>query len=106
MNNIYEKIVNEENSQKRNTIWYSLGSICSSASSMITLLVVTRIMGAEGSGIFSLAWSAAQLMLTIGWFSTRQYQVSDVQECFKFYDYYYAKVISSTLMMICASVYV
>ena len=106
MSNIYEKIVNEENSQKRNTIWYSLGSICSSASSMIILLVVTRILGAESSGIFSLAWSAAQLMLTIGWFSTRQYQVSDVQECFKFYDYYYAKVISSILMMICAIVYV
>lgn len=106
MNNIYDKILSLKESQKSNTIWYSFGTICSSAASMIILLVVTRILGQNMAGIFSLAWSAAQLMLTIGWFSMRQYQVSDVNEKYSFYDYLYAKIISSLVMIGCAFVYV
>ena len=104
MNNVYNRILELEESQKRNTIWYSFGTICSSAASMIVLLVVTRILGQNMAGIFSLAWSAAQLMLTIGWFSMRQYQVSDVNEKYSFYDYLYAKIISSVAMIICVRI--
>lgn len=106
MNKVYCRILKIEESQKRNTIWYSLGMICSSAASMILLLVVTRILGKNLAGIFSLAWSAAQLMLTIGWFSMRQYQVSDVNEKYSFYDYLYTKILSSVIMISCAVVYV
>lgn len=106
MNKVYNRILELEESQKRNTIWYSLGTICSSAASMIVLLVVTRILGQNMAGIFSLAWSAAQLMLTIGWFSMRQYQVSDVNEKYSFYDYLYTKILSSVIMISCAVVYV
>ena len=106
MNKIYDKILGLEKSQKRNTVWYSFGTICSSSASMIVLLVVTRILGQDMAGIFSLAWSAAQLMLTIGWFSMRQYQVSDVDEKYSFYDYLYAKMMSSATMIVCALLYV
>lgn len=103
---IYKKILSLEESQARDTVCYSIGSLCSSAASMIVLLIVTRIMGAELSGAFSLAWSAAQLMLTIGWFSTRQYQVSDVKEEIGFREYCAMKMCSSMLMVILGAAYV
>lgn len=102
---IYKKILSLEESQARDTVCYSIGSLCSSAASMIVLLIVTRIMGAELSGAFSLAWSAAQLMLTIGWFSTRQYQVSDVKEEIGFREYCAMKILSSTLLVIFGIIY-
>lgn len=99
MRNMYLKLINLNESHSRDTICYSMGSLCSSAASMIILLIVTRIMGTETSGVFSLAWSASQLMLTIGWFNTRQYQVSDVNEQIGFYEYCVAKTISSIIMV-------
>lgn len=105
MQKVYIRILALKESQMRDTIWYSMGSICSSASSMVILLIVTRIMGQEMSGIFSLAWSAAQLMLTIGWFSTRQYQVSDINEKIGYYEYMTAKAVLSVVMLLCGIIY-
>lgn len=106
MKKVYQKILGLEESQARDTICYSMGSLCSSAASMIILLIVTRIMGTETSGVFSLAWSAAQLMLTVGWFSTRQYQVSDIDEKIGFYEYCIAKIISAAVMIAASFIYV
>lgn len=106
MRRFYREILGLKESQMRDTIWYSLGSICSSGASMIILLIVTRIMGPNVSGVFSLAWSAAQLMLTVGWFSTRQYQVSDVQDNIGYNEYRVAKIISSVAMFIIGWIYV
>lgn len=106
MQKIYRKILELKESQMRDTVWYSLGTVCGSASSMIILLIVTRIMGQEISGKFSLAWSAAQLMLTIGWFNTRQYQVSDVSGENSYYEYLMAKFLSSFIMVIVGFIYV
>lgn len=103
---LYSYILLAKDSQMRDTIWYSLGSLCSSATSMVIVLVVTRVLGQEVSGIFSLAWSAAQLMLTIGWFSTRQYQVSTEKETISYYEYFVAKIVSSGLMLLAGVVYI
>lgn len=106
MKNMYQKILNQDESYSRDTICYSLGTLCNAAASMVVLLIVTRIMGQDISGIFSLGWSAAQLMLTIGWFSTRQYQVSDINEKIGFYEYCIAKFISAIVMIGVGFVYV
>ncbi len=106
MRKLYAKILSLKESQMRDTILYSFGSLCSSAASMILLLVVTRIMGQEISGVFSLAWSASQLMLTVGWFGTRQYQVSDVNGVISYYEYFTAKIISAGTMLVLGLAYV
>lgn len=106
MRKLYANILSLKESQMRDTVLYSLGSLCNSATSMIILLVVTRIAGQKVSGVFSLAWSAAQLMLTVGWFSTRQYQVSDVKETISYNEYLIAKLLSSGIMLALGVVYV
>lgn len=106
MKTFYKNIINMQESHSRDTICYSLGSLCSAAASMVILLIVTRVLGQEMSGVFSLSWSAAQLMLTIGWFSTRQYQVSDINEKIGFYEYCIAKSVSALMMIAVGLVYV
>lgn len=105
MKNTYIRILNLKESQLRDTVCYSLGSLCTSAVSMMLLLIVTRIMGTEDSGAFSLAWSVAQLMLTVGWYGTRAYIVSDVREKISFSEYCIAKVISSFAMIVIGILY-
>ena len=67
--------------------------------SMLISLAVTRILGASQAGVFAIAWAAAQLMQSVGWFSMRQFQVSDVEDQFDFRDYLSSKVLTCAAML-------
>lgn len=105
MNNIYKRLLDRQVSLKENTFWYTLGTLCGSATSFLLMIYVTRILGVDEAGIFSISYSVGQLMLSVGWFGTRQFQVSDIKEEFKFSDYLSLKIITSIVMMIGCLIY-
>ena len=65
---------------KKNFFWNMTGSMCNALSSMILLSIVTRAIDSANGGIFSLAFSTAQLLQTVGCFETRVIQASDTKE--------------------------
>lgn len=105
MSQFYRKLFNSPISPKKNTFWYTLGSLCSSASSVLLMIYVTRILGTNEAGIFSIAYSVSQLMLSLGWFGTRQFQVSDIEENYKFSDYFILKIFLSVLLIVGGFIY-
>lgn len=105
MNNLYEHLLNKKVSLKENTLWYTMGTLCSSATSFLLMIYVTRILGVDEAGVFSISYSVGQLMLSIGWFGTRQFQVSDVNEEFKFSDYLSLKLLTSIVMIVGCIIY-
>ena len=105
MNNVYEHLLNKKVSLKENTLWYTMGTLCSSATSFLLMIYVTRILGVDEAGVFSISYSVGQLMLSIGWFGTRQFQVSDVNEEFKFSDYLSLKLLTSIVMIVGCIIY-
>lgn len=105
MNNLYKRLLDRQVSLKENTLWYTMGTMCSSATSFLLMIYVTRILGVDEAGVFSISYSVGQLMLSIGWFGTRQFQVSDINEEFNFSDYLSLKIITSIVMMIGCLIY-
>lgn len=105
MNNVYAYLLNKKVSLKENTLWYTMGTMCSSATSFLLMIYMTRILGVDEAGVFSIAYSVSQLMLSIGWFGTRQFQVSDINEEFKFSDYLSLKFIMTIIMMVGCLIY-
>ena len=99
MRQFYNDILCKEYDLKQNTFWYTAGTLCSSATSVLLMLLVTRLTGISEAGVFAIAYSISQLMLTIGWYGTRSFQVSDVREEFVFSDYLGLK-IGLTIIMI------
>lgn len=95
MEKIYNHLINEKSTIKKSTIWYTMGSLCNTSSSVLLLMYVTRVLGKTDAGVFSIAWAIAQLMLTVGWFNTRNYQVSDVKRKYEFRDYLTFKLLTS-----------
>ena len=71
MSHYTERLISQRTSQKKDTLWYTAGSMSNALFSMLLSLAVTRILGASQAGIFAIAWSAAQLMQSVGWFSMR-----------------------------------
>lgn len=102
---LYQKILNKKWDLKQNTIWYMAGSLSSSATSVLLMMFVTRVLGVNEAGVFAIAYSIAQLMLTIGWYGTRGFQVSDVREEFEFLDYLILKAGLSVVMIIGGGIY-
>lgn len=105
MNNVYAYLLNKKVSLKENTLWYTMGTMCSSATSFLLMIYVTRILGVDEAGVFSISYSVGQLMLSIGWFGTRQFQVSDINEEFKFSDYLSLKLFMTIIMMVGCLIY-
>mgnify|MGYP001082214474 FL=1 len=64
-------IGNEENIQRKNFIWNMLGSTLYSFASIILLAAATRVLGEDKAGVFSIAFTTGQLMLTIGFYEMR-----------------------------------
>ena len=74
--------------------------------SAILLLVVNRACGTIVAGDFTLAFSIAQLMVTIGYFELRSYQVTDVTDRHTQSEYFTFKVLSCVAMLFISVIYV
>ena len=70
----------------KNIFWNTLGTIINSFSSLIYLVVVTRINGIDCSGIFSFCFSFSLVLFTVSNLGGRVFEVSDKEQ---FDDNYY-----------------
>lgn len=92
--------------QRQKVFWNMMGSLCNALSSMILGIIVNRITGSFMGGIFTFAFSNAQLMYTIGGFEVRPLQSTDVDEKYSFAQYFSYRIITCIAMVIAVTGYV
>jgi O-antigen/teichoic acid export membrane protein len=85
--------------------WNMVGSVCYSLSSFYYLMMVTRICGVTDGGIFALAFSTAQLLLTLGRYGMRTYQATDTSGRYSFSEYGLTRILTCAGMVAFAGVY-
>lgn len=90
---------------KEKYIWNMLGSLSNAFSSLIFSIAVNRFFGSNSGGIFAFAYSNSQLMYTIGTLEVRPYQSTDVSEKYHYDTYFWLRMISCMVMIICSFVY-
>ncbi|MCJ0537162.1 lipopolysaccharide biosynthesis protein [Enterococcus cecorum] len=105
MKNFRDLLYRVPNNSIMNTLWYPLGMMMFSASSIILLIFITRFFGSVDSGIFAISWAVCQQMYSLGLFGTRNYQIADVENKFSFSQYYSSKFFSAILMLIGCIIY-
>lgn len=81
-------------------IWNTLGTGLNSFNSLFFLIIVTRINGINDAGIFSIAYSTALILYTIGLYSGRLCQVTDTENKIKDKDYILNRAITCLLMIV------
>ena len=77
-----------------------IGSVCYSLSSFVYLMLVTRLCGVDQGGVFALAYSTSQLLLTFGRFGMRTYQATDTRGEYSFAEYGYTRIITCLGMVL------
>ena len=95
-------MTNEKKIFLKNFIWNIAGTGLNSFNSLFFLIIVTRINGINDAGIFSIAYSTALILYTIGLYSGRLCQVTDIENKVKDKDYIVNRTITCILMIILA----
>ena len=90
----------------KNFIWNIFGTGLNSFNSLFFLIIVTRINGINDAGIFSIAYSTALILYTIGLYSGRLCQVTDIENKVKDKDYILNRIITCILMILLAIAFV
>ena len=62
---------------QKNFLWNLAGTTLNALTSFVYMIVVTRINGLETAGVFSFAFSNACVLVVIGMYMGRTYQISD-----------------------------
>lgn len=93
-------------SEREKFIWNTLGSLSNAFASLILTICVNRIMGADSGGIFALAYSNAQLMLTISAFEVRNYQATDITEKYTFSQYFTFRLLTCAVTIPVILIYI
>lgn len=91
--------IEKKDIDKQSVFWNMMSSGLNSVVSMFLLLVVTRICGVAEAGVFSLGFSTSQMMLTIGNYGMRNFQVTDIRNKYTFGVYRGSRIITNLLMM-------
>lgn len=68
-------------------------------------IVVTQLVGIEQAGMFSMAFAIGLLLLFVGNYGVRAYQVSDVAEMQSFNDYQINRAITCAVMLVAGILY-
>lgn len=91
-------ILNSNNIKKDSFIYNTISAIENSFQTMVLLLVITRLGKIEDSSIFVIAYAVGNLVMTIGKYGTRNFQVTDIQEQYGFCEYVKARALTTLLL--------
>lgn len=94
-----------EKINQRTYIFNLCSSMIYSIQSALLLLIVTRIGGLYEAGIFSIIYTVTQTLASMGSYSMRNFQVSDVKNEYSFVTYYTSRWVTCVCMTLCCLVY-
>lgn len=88
-----------ENLRRRDYIWNTAAGLINAAETVVMSMIVTRVTGLADAGVLTMAFAVGNLMLPIGKFGVRNYQVTDVENNFSFFTYLNARFMTVLLMV-------
>lgn len=92
-------LTNSNHIERDSYIWNMAGSMLVSFQSVIMLMFLTRVLGLKEAGIFTIAYANASLLMSIGKFGMRNFQVSDVTGQFTFQQYLLSRIMTCGAMI-------
>lgn len=101
---MHDFLFSSKDIERSSYIWNMSGSMLLAFQSVIMLMIITRALGLEAAGIYTIAYANANLFLTIGKYGMRNFQVSDVKGRYSFGDYF-ASRCATTMAMLLVSVF-
>lgn len=87
-------------SQRKDYIWNSIAGVINALEAVIMSMVVTRMGQLSDAGILSLAFASGNVLLTVGKFGVRLFQVTDVKKRYSFQMYLKQRLLTIGFMIV------
>jgi len=87
-------------------LWTIVAGTTYAGSSFIMSMVASKMVGAYAAGIFAIAMSIGNQLVTVGYYNIRAYQVSDVLEKYTFSDYCAARILTIAAMLAAGGIWI
>ncbi len=91
--------------QKSTYLWNTAGGMILAFQSVLILVFLTHTAGIAEAGIFTLAYANANLLLNIGKFGMRNFQVTDVTAAYTFREYRASRMVTCMVMLAVSLIY-
>lgn len=88
------------NQIKRDYIWNTIAGLINAAEAVVMSMIVTRITGLTDAGMLTIAFAVGNLMMSVGKFGVRNYQVTDIEDRFSFPVYLRTRLFTVFIMII------
>ena len=83
-----------------------IASAINAAEAVLVLMVASRTVGVELTGVLTISFTIANLMICIGKYGVSNFQVTDAKNEFSFFEYYRTRWVTLCLMELASLVYV
>lgn len=100
-----EWLFKTSNIARSSYFWNFFAGILNAAQSVILLIVIARTNGLYDVGLFSIGYAIANLTLTVGKYGMRNYQSTDIEEYYYFYDYFTSRLCTCAVMLLISTAY-
>lgn len=92
--------------KNKNFNWNLIGTSLNAFNSLFFMIIVTRFVGLEAAGVFTMSFSLACLFCIIGNYSGRIFQVTDIKKELNDKEYIINRIITCSLMMLIVGIYI
>lgn len=94
------EIVNKNKQFRQDYIWNTVAGLINASEAVVMSMIVTRTTGLADAGMLTIAFAIGNLMMSIGKFGIRNYQVTDIDNKFSFSIYFKARIITVRFMIV------
>lgn len=85
--------------------WNLAANVLYALQSALLMLIITRFGNLDDAGVFSIIYTTTHMLSTLGNYSMRNFQVSDVNNEYSFPNYWTSRLISCGLMVVAGAMY-
>ena len=103
---IQKWLLGSKNQLKSAYFWNTGAAMLNAFQTVFILMLISRIDPVIDAGVFTIAFAIGNLMMTIGKYGIRQFQVSDLEEKYSFREYTITRSISCLVMILASFIYV
>lgn len=89
-----------DNPRRKDYVWNTAAGLINAAEAVVMSMIVTRMTGLSDAGMLTMAFAVGNLMLPIGKFGVRNFQVTDVEHKFSLFTYIMTRFATVIVMVI------
>ena len=83
-----------------NLVWYMFGLLSYGFTSLLYMIIITRILGVESAGMFSFAFAVAATFYVVGVYFGSAFQVTDISNKYSDTDYLHNRFTTCLIMLL------